>query len=441
MKPSRNYVSSLRAAGPQDEHSEPVRRDLHGWYRWLKKQETWLKIEERDWRRASWRTRLWWIRKELRGLIGPPKPFVREAAASVRKWGKVVSARYGVSVARQILEIIWLYLHLGINPDFYYKYYFFLKEWRALSKEVITNYQIAYLLTQLNQRAGVKEDLILNDKLVFYQFCSDENLSIIPTLCAFDDGKVTPLLWKPGAPLPQADLYVKPVRAFGGRGGTQFRFNKNGYVGGRPARRYSASELTEMLRKQSKEEPLILQERVHAHPTWEGFSPGALAIVRIVTARTLEGSHETISAMFTMPTKSSEAANFGQKDCLGAPLDISSGRLGKAVTKYPDAGPESYAVHPDTRCPIENERLPGWHEIKRLAEKAHQSFEMPFIGWDIAYARQGPIIAEGNVTWSPDTHQILHKTPLTRTRFQPLYDAWMQRCIRNEDNANARSDR
>lgn len=434
MTTSRNHTSLPQSALSEDENTEPLQRDLHGWYRWLKKQETWLKKEERDWRHTNWRTRLWWIRKELRGLFGPPGPFIREAATNIRKWGGIVSSKFGVSIANQIVQITWLYLYSGIDPDFYYKYRFYLKEWSTLSNEVITNYQIACLLTRLNQRAGVREDQILDNKLIFYQFCSDENLPVIPTLCAFDDGEVTSLLWKPGAPLPQTNLFVKPVRGFGGRGGTQFHFSKNGYEGGHPARRYSASELIEMLREQSKEEPLILQECVHAHPMWEGFSPGALAIVRVVTARNLEGGYETIGTMFTMPKGSSKVANFGH-DCLGASLDIHSGRLGKAMIKYPCEGPDRFAVHPDTMCPIENERLPGWHEIKRLAEKAHQSFAMPFIGWDIAYAKQGPIIVEGNVTWSPDPHQIPYKRPLTHTRFQPLYDTWMRHCLEAEASA------
>jgi len=96
-----------------------------------------------------------------------------------------------------------------------------------------------------------------------------------------------------------------------------------------------------------------------------------------------------------MPTGSSVADNF-HLGGIASPINIETGRLGRAVEKCPQDSPFSHNFHPDTGDPINEEVLPYWQKVKELAYEVHSTVDIPIVGWDIAMTANGPTVVEGN---------------------------------------------
>jgi hypothetical protein len=84
------------------------------------------------------------------------------------------------------------------------------------------------------------------------------------------------------------------------------------------------------------------------------------------------------------------------------------GSLILAVDKKKDV----YKVHPMTGHPIEGFRLPDWEQALEMVAKAASKIpEMAYIGWDVAFSENGPLIIEGNNFPGHDIYQLPAHTP------------------------------
>lgn len=58
--------------------------------------------------------------------------------------------------------------------------------------------------------------------------------------------------------------------------------------------------------------------------------------------------------------------------------------------------------HPDTKSQIKGRIIPQWQEAKQLCLAFHKNnfYDIPCIGWDVCFTKEGPKILEGNLNWS-----------------------------------------
>ena len=76
--------------------------------------------------------------------------------------------------------------------------------------------------------------------------------------------------------------------------------------------------------------------------------------------------------------------------------------------------------------------MPDWDAAVRYAKLAHRACpNFVFIGWDVAFTDQGPMLIEGNENWSAHTYHLLSGEPLgltsIRYRFgDPPVSGWLE---------------
>jgi hypothetical protein len=120
-----------------------------------------------------------------------------------------------------------------------------------------------------------------------------------------------------------------------------------------------------------------------------------------------------------MPTGGARVDNFAANG-IAAPVDLETGRVGKAVAKDPRRG--SFAAHPDSGGAIEGIVVPCWEEACALATRAHGAFPwLPTVGWDVVVTPGGPIVLEANPNWCVELAQIPSGRPLGETAYPAVY--------------------
>ena len=137
---------------------------------------------------------------------------------------------------------------------------------------------------------------------------------------------------------------------------------------------------------------------------------------------------QILLALYRMPTGSSPVDNFS-RGCLAAPIDLATGRLGRAVRKDLRLLPVATDRHPDTRARIEGFQLPWWPEAVSLALSAHAAVHwdgIPAVGWDIALLDDGPVLIEGNNLPCSTGTQMITGIPFGNTAFVACLNAHMR---------------
>jgi hypothetical protein len=70
--------------------------------------------------------------------------------------------------------------------------------------------------------------------------------------------------------------------------------------------------------------------------------------------------------------------------------------------------------------------LPEWEKALEYAKAAHRACSnFVFIGWDIAFTAEGPLLLEGNENWSAGEYQRLTGEPLGHTVFAAVLATWL----------------
>ncbi len=153
--------------------------------------------------------------------------------------------------------------------------------------------------------------------------------------------------------------------------------------------------------------PFELEEVVLQHPAVSAIYPYAINTVRIVTIYKEEKVH-IICAYFRIGNHGNYVDNFNSGG-MTAPVDE---RTGTVKDKAIDKNKNLYEAHPQTGAPIKGFQFPNWDKALDMVCKAAKEIpQMAYIGWDVAFAPDGPLLIEGNNFPGHDIYQLPEHTP------------------------------
>lgn len=347
---------------------------------------------------------------------------VTAAAASIpclRRNAAAVTAMTGKSAMRQFREIVGLAFRHQISPRYYYMFEFYLAERMRQAGNYLMRYETKEVAFRLLSPRDAASAISIKNKIAFAGACAARGLPAVPLLAAFRDGAAVPEV---GASLPpEIGVFAKRVLGKGGFGASRWNWIGNGCYRSTTGEELSGPQLLEHLAKLSQREAYLVQPALTNHAALRELSVGALATVRVLTCRDLQGRFEVTNAVFRTSANPKSAVDNIHAGGIAAPVDLATGRLGPASDL--GRGPKFawHDAHPVTGAPITGRVLPFWPETMALATRAHAAFaQWAVIGWDIAILDEGPLLIEANKGPDVDLIQRPSRGPIGNGRFGEL---------------------
>jgi putative polysaccharide biosynthesis protein len=347
---------------------------------------------------------------------------VREAVLGTYRSGSAVSARHGIGIATQFLQIFAASVRTGFRFEEFYLHQLYLPDrWRSRMRQVPSSQSCAAQFS-LIERTRVTDFQLLGEKHLFAARCKEAGLPSTPVLGEFIDGHPDGKLES----LPVTDLFSKPTHRFGGAGAKSWRYDRSQdcFFNAETGQKFSREALLEHLCDLSRQDGrVILQQRLRNHAAISPLTNGALSTLRIVTCRTPFGSIDLMPPVIKMPAGRSVVDNVVHGG-LAAPVDLATGTIcGPALQKDNCLGVIWTDKHPDSGQELKGFSIPMWTEAVDLARRAHETFpSMHFIGWDIAILQDHAVLVEGNPTFDPFLTVLPHRLSLSDTQFIPYYN-------------------
>lgn len=156
----------------------------------------------------------------------------------------------------------------------------------------------------------------------------------------------------------------------------------------------------------------LVQKYINQHPFMLEINPYTVNTFRVITFVDAAGECKIHFAVLRLGRKGSAADNW-DKGGISVAVDLETGTLGKGVFK-PVYGGNWVTHHPDTGVQLVGRMVPGWADILDVCKRAGQALSgIRSVGWDIAMTPDGPVIIEGNATWSLPLAQVHSRGYLT----------------------------
>lgn len=192
-----------------------------------------------------------------------------------------------------------------------------------------------------------------------------------------------------------AALFAKPRHGHGGRGGFALDYVGSEWrINGRPV---SESDLLARIARSVRDDDLLIQERVPAHPALENLSQGGRApVLRLVTARYPGARPFLHSALMAVSVPGQNPANF-LEGTVFAPVDSATGTIAHGLLL---ARPrDRLSVLPWNAVALEMRKVPDFDEAVCAALCAMTALPgLPVVHWDVILSSDGPVMLEGNVS-------------------------------------------
>jgi Sugar-transfer associated ATP-grasp len=311
-----------------------------------------------------------------------------------------------VSIKR-VPGAFWAAMRHNVLPGEYFAYGLWQRDRMMNVDNYLYSNEVARLFKVLNKPSQPNP---LSDKMAFYELCKAHGIPTPEVLAAFaPTGRLVDFRF--GLP-PESDLFVKARAGLGGDGAERFRWNGVLFESNR-SHRLRPENLSGYLatRAHAEGRTLLVQPVLSNHPDLHAVSSGALATARLVTGLSINGEIIPIFGYISF-ARANQITSLGNHLAL---IDVTNGQLMRAPPKnYPGA-----AIY-DYRQPScdEGGALPDWGVALKHIMAAHLACaNFVFVGWDVAFTEQGPMVLEGNENWCADTYQTLRGKPLGFTKF------------------------
>jgi len=367
----------------------------------------------------------------LKGLIWPIL-CIRPIWKFLGLFGSIAHHEYGISSLRQGMRMWKAAVIYGLQPEEYYKFRSFICGDISQAKFYIQHHEQVVLLREINRDIDME---LLGDKLRFFRFCVQNELPTITVYAVIRpemDAEFTDPEVEATESLPACDLFVKPLNLCRGIGSERFLYDSATKRWRNVDRSFTQDELFTFLSTDGSGHTYLIQPCVKNHPEWGNLTSGALATVRVVTYRMHKKRPECFAARIAIPANRN---CINDHDGYAVGVDVKSGLMTSMVLEFvcmPDGKPVSslwpLQVHPDTGEDITDNKLFGWELLSDLCVKGHEKVpEMPFIGWDVTMAEEGPLIVEANSIWGHTSSQVSQQTPLGQTPYPSCYFEYMEK--------------
>ena len=318
------------------------------------------------------------------GLFVTPFAVPLAALWYIARNGPAIRQREGKALIVQFVEQLRLYVSAGVFGPWYYIFSLH-RDGRRRAPTFLQRCETKRGIYGL-LRADVSTPL--GNKQLFAERCAEVGVRCVACEMVIDETGSGP------GSLPDCDLFVKPLKASGGRGAERWdRVGPRRWTNG--TKLLGDAALVSHLR--SKNRPYVVQRRVQPHPQLLQLTSGAVPTLRALTILDEQGRPEIVGASFRMSMGTNRTVDNIHAGGLACGVSLEDGALGPASNLGSDARLGWHRNHPTTGAPIEGVCLPFWEQTKEIAMRAHSAFEgRILIGWDIAIDEGGPIIIEGN---------------------------------------------
>jgi hypothetical protein len=257
------------------------------------------------------------------------------------------------------------------------------------------------------------------NKVYFSALCRANGLPATRVIAVC--GRRGPIFTEPGMKeLPPVDLFLKIKNGRGGRGAEKWSYVAGSYrdSGGRSL---TPAEFMAYVRQRSQVEKRILQYCLVNHSSLADINLGALSTARILTLRNEHGEIEATHAVLRMPQRPGASVDNIHAGGIAAPIDLETGRLGRATDLGVRPTSRWHERHPETGAPILGRALPHWQAALDLVRRAHHLIgDRVVVGWDVAILEDGPCLVEGNGKPDVDLMQRPHGVGLGNSRYGEL---------------------
>jgi len=312
---------------------------------------------------------------------------------------------FGKEMNKRVSGALWAAFRHNIFPTEYFAYGLWQPDRRINADNYLYSNECTRLYKVLNRPS---EPDPIDDKLQFHEMCRAHGIPTPAILAVFaPTGRLVD--FESGRP-PEHDLFIKAstgasrAERFQWRG-VEFESNRGCRIRSKDLGGYLAG------RARTENLALLVQPVLSNHSDLHARSNGALATARVVTGRSISGEVKAIFGIMY----------FGQADeitshsnCV-ALINVANGRPMPAPPEdWPGVSMYRYRQFDwnDART------LPDWDYALQYVKTAHQvCSNFVFVGWDVAFTPQGPMILEGNKNWDAATYQTLCGEPLGYTNF------------------------
>ncbi|OSQ53518.1 hypothetical protein MGEO_03085 [Marivita geojedonensis] len=302
----------------------------------------------------------------------------------------------------RILDAWLLAVHYNIPPLEYFLYKLWLPERRARLDDYLYWTENTSSLMVLNRAAGwCPGPCPVSDKQLFDTFCTRLGLRAPSLLAVWNSGQQ-----EEGGSVPRRDLWLKPARTKSGIGAERWIWVDGTYR--RRDRVLQRSQMEAHIAGHSRTHGKTLVQTVvkanKEHIPYVGETP---LCARIVTGRRHDGSVEIIAAAVVWPRPGSEVTQGGDM----ALIETSSGRICE--------------IHEATQTSasrgLEGKILPDWQYVLAVVRKGHTNLpHYVFLGWDVAFGDDGPLLLETNSGWGSLHLQMMTGRPIADTAFASI---------------------
>ena len=345
---------------------------------------------------------------------------------------------------RQVWEQIQLAMRYAVPPPWYYIFELYDDDRRARAGKYIYRFETKrslYLLLR-EQLSSPETMMALSDKAAFALRCQANAVPVVAALAKVIDRIITRLDGVSDG-LPHQDLFLKPIHGTGGKGASQWRYEKrDGNYYGTSGASLSEAGLMDHVQRLSETEGYVIRALATNHPQIADLSPGALSTIRVMTCLDEQGHPEVTHAVLRMASNGDVLVDNFHAGGIAACIDIRTGRLGPATDMGLRPDSRWWESHPTTGGQILGRTVPFWGTVKDVACRAHRAFsDHVLIGWDIALVDGGPVLVEGNKGPDLDIIQRIYQEPAGTSRLGHLLVFHLGRALEKKYGSGARTAR